>query len=265
MSTIKIEFPAGDSAASNAFSAALAEYSLFLTCSAGEGEQPRDLQLTNRNTGETLTAVAKQSDTPSPSPLAGVEKDLEAETAEAAPLPAPSGKETAPSATEPTGSGEGSASAAGVSETVAEARVDNKGVVFDAEFCGEAKVPFYGSGKREGQWKKRKGVTEEAYDAWYEGALPVEPEPPATPEETPAAPAAPAAPAPSAPANPAAPTTAGEFFAWTAQRQAAGLMTAEDLSAAYAQLGLDANALFPPTPPEEVAARIAKLLVILDV
>ena len=45
--------------------------------------------------------------------------------------------------------------------------VDHNGVEKNAEFCGNAASPFYGSGKRKGQWKKRQGVADEAYDEWY--------------------------------------------------------------------------------------------------
>jgi hypothetical protein len=44
---------------------------------------------------------------------------------------------------------------------------DKKGVAFDIKYCAQAADPFYGTGKQAGQWKKRKGVLEETYDAWY--------------------------------------------------------------------------------------------------
>jgi len=45
--------------------------------------------------------------------------------------------------------------------------LDTKGVGKHADYCGNAKVPFNATGKKKGQWKKRQGVTEEAYDEWY--------------------------------------------------------------------------------------------------
>lgn len=50
-------------------------------------------------------------------------------------------------------------------------KLDEKGVGFNAQFCGNAAKPFYGSGKDKGQWKKRQGVEKPEYDAWYEASL----------------------------------------------------------------------------------------------
>lgn len=52
--------------------------------------------------------------------------------------------------------------------------VDEKGVGYDPEYCADAAKPFYSSGARKGQWKKRggkSGPTEEAYDNWYADQL----------------------------------------------------------------------------------------------
>jgi len=44
---------------------------------------------------------------------------------------------------------------------------DNKGVKFDPAYCGRAKVAFYTTGPRTGQWKRRQGVDDAAYNSWY--------------------------------------------------------------------------------------------------
>lgn len=49
--------------------------------------------------------------------------------------------------------------------------VDMKGVVFIPAVCGEAEKPFYASGPRQGQWKKKRGITDENYDVVYNNAL----------------------------------------------------------------------------------------------
>lgn len=51
--------------------------------------------------------------------------------------------------------------------------MDKKGVSFIPAVCGEAKDPFYASGPRKGQWKKKRGatVTDAEYDAAYNLAL----------------------------------------------------------------------------------------------
>ena len=51
------------------------------------------------------------------------------------------------------------------------AKLDEKGVGFNTDFCGKAAKPFYGSGKDKGQWKKRQGVDKDDYDAWYATSL----------------------------------------------------------------------------------------------
>ena len=44
-------------------------------------------------------------------------------------------------------------------------RVDLHGVPYNATFCSSAEQPYYASGKRKGQWKKRQKVDEGEYDA----------------------------------------------------------------------------------------------------
>lgn len=43
---------------------------------------------------------------------------------------------------------------------------DEKGVLFDERLC-DSRKKFYAYGAKQGQWKKKKGVPEEEYDAWY--------------------------------------------------------------------------------------------------
>ncbi len=50
-------------------------------------------------------------------------------------------------------------------------KLDEKGVGFNTQFCGNAAKPFYGSGKTKGQWKRRQGVDQADYDAWYAASL----------------------------------------------------------------------------------------------
>ena len=49
--------------------------------------------------------------------------------------------------------------------------LDEKGVGFNAAYCSQAKVPFNQTGKKKGQWKRRQGVAEEAYDAWHAASV----------------------------------------------------------------------------------------------
>lgn len=51
------------------------------------------------------------------------------------------------------------------------ANVDTKGVGKNADFCGNAAIPFNASGPTKGQWKKRQGVDKDAYAKWYAESL----------------------------------------------------------------------------------------------
>ena len=132
------------------------------------------------------------------------------------------------------------------------APVDTKGVAFDATYCGQAKDPYYATGKRSGQWKKRKGIDDADYDVWYASQL--GDSAPAPEVNTSAAFGA-----PTEPTAPAAPTTTGEFMGWVSELQAAGRLTQEHVNQAYAANGLGINALFPPNTEEQIAGNIAKL------
>ena len=134
---------------------------------------------------------------------------------------------------------------------------DMNGVEVDGEYCGEAKDPFYGTGKRSGQWKKKRGVSDAAYDAWYAGARP-EAEPAAEPEKVDAA---------AAFANPipdSVPTTAGDLMAWLSEEQAAGRLTPGVIADAYVTCGIALTDLFPPHSDADVAERCAKVFAVLN-
>lgn len=148
--------------------------------------------------------------------------------------------------------------------------IDTNGVPKDDEFCGNAAIPFYSSGKRPGQWKKRQGVADAAYDAWYVEALAALPEADAFRGaladaagddisdaafgNTEAA---------GADTAPAAPTTAGEFMTWVAEQQTAGHFTAEEVLGAYATAGVAVVDLFPPNTVSDVAKRVAAVYAVL--
>ncbi len=148
--------------------------------------------------------------------------------------------------------------------------VDTHGVPFNDKFCGKAAVPFYGSGKRKGQWKKRKGVSDEDYDSWYSGcgAAVLANEAAAeakqdTPVDTAGAFGGTSAPAETAPANDV-PTDCGTFMGWVAAQQAAGRLTQHQVSAVYAQLNLQVTSLFPPNTPDVIALNVANLYAVLS-
>ena len=142
-----------------------------------------------------------------------------------------------------------------------DAPVDEKGVPFNAEFCGKAAKPFYGSGKKQGQWKKRQGVDEADYDAWYAEMLEtaVEADPVVDPDED------------DAPVNTAAafgggeqqqqaaapagigdaPKDVGEFMGWIAEQQTAGNLDQDKIGLAYTQAGVAVTDLFAGSDEEK--------------
>lgn len=142
--------------------------------------------------------------------------------------------------------------------------VDCNGVPFDPAWCANAAEKFYTSGPRIGQWKKRRGVDEAAFNAWYDGARGPQAEPESAPPPAPVPTASAFAATP--PAAPAAtPKHVGEFMAWCAEKQAAQRLDQADIQAAYLQTGITVTDLFPPQDLPTVADRIAKLYAILVV
>ncbi len=135
-------------------------------------------------------------------------------------------------------------------------RVDTKGVAFNAEFCAKAADPFYKSGTRSGQWKKRKGVTDDAYDQWYADALmgsKVETDDGGAEEQgfnTGAVFGS------SAVADPQIPATAGDLMAWVSEQQAAQRFTQQDVNDAMIRCNVGMDALFGGNADQEAIRRL---------
>jgi len=140
---------------------------------------------------------------------------------------------------------------------------DQHGVAFNVHYCGEAQDPFYSSGKRSGQWKKKRGVSDKDYDDWYAEEL-AELRGGSTDEES-------HQPGPVNTAGAfgngqaqqqnqaAAPQDTGEFMGWVSEKQAGGLITQDDIQQAYNQAGVQVTDLFPPNDPQTIAGRIRQL------
>ncbi len=140
-------------------------------------------------------------------------------------------------------------------------RLDLKGVPFDARYCANAQDPFYASGKEAGQWKAKRGLAAGVYEQWYATQLATTTQAPADEDTDPTPTVATGAAFGAAPQQPAGPIlrTAGEFMAWVSEKQTAGKLTQEAINAAYAQLGIRVQDLFPPTPDNVIANNIAAL------
>lgn len=130
-------------------------------------------------------------------------------------------------------------------------------------YCGEAQDPFYSSGKRSGQWKKKRGVSDKDYDDWYAEEL-AELRGGATDEESHQPAAVNTAGAfgngqAQQQSAPAAPQDTGEFMGWVSEKQAGGHITQDDIQQAYNQAGVQVTDLFPPNDPQTIAGRIRQL------
>lgn len=132
---------------------------------------------------------------------------------------------------------------------------DEKGVAFHKVICSTAKKPFYASGARSGQWKKRNVVEFDDYDKWYAeqlASVPVAATQPAGDVDVAGAFAN--AGGESDKPEDWAPATAGELMVWVAEHQTAGTLAGSDLTDAYNELKLDPTAIFPSADnPEEAA------------
>ena len=129
-------------------------------------------------------------------------------------------------------------------------RKDTKDVAFSSLYCSQATQPFYLSGKRTGQWKKRKGIDYDTYDGWYAKQLLL-----LSNENTP--------PPPFASTNDT-PKNCGEFVGWIARKQADGELTQPDINDAYEQCDLTVADLLPPNPEDKISQRISDLYNFLD-
>lgn len=148
-------------------------------------------------------------------------------------------------------------------ETAQDGHVDSNGVPFDAAFCSSGDAPFYTSGSKLGQWKKKRGVDEALYEEWYAGhsaAAPVNQPAETVPTNTAAAFGGQTteSAAPSVPVF----ANAGELMAWVSEQQAAQRLTAQQVTASWAtaKVGI-ADVMSPDT--EKARAAIAAIVAVL--
>jgi hypothetical protein len=140
-------------------------------------------------------------------------------------------------------------------------RRDPKGVAYDPEYCGSAKDPFYGSGTRAGQWKKRRGLDDSTYDAWYAERLatlgPSEEQPGSV--DTSAA----FSEAPPPAAETWQPQNVGEFMGWVSEQQAAGNLGQETINAAWMEAGIGIADLYGQSE-EAIQTNVARIYAVLN-
>lgn len=127
---------------------------------------------------------------------------------------------------------------------------DSKGVRFNDNYCANAADPFYSSGKRAGQWKKKRGVGDETYDTWYASCLSV----PAADVDSPVdAGAAFSSPEDS---DEGAPTTGGELMTWVSEQQVAGNISQADFRDACQAAGVGIHDIYQG---DDIAGAVAKV------
>lgn len=141
--------------------------------------------------------------------------------------------------------------------------VDVNGVAFSHLYCAEAKEPFYSSGKHKGQWKKKRGVSDTAYDEWYGKAAGAAARQPASGGDDEPVNTAAAFGGESDPLITSAPTNSGEFMVWVSELQAGGHITQDDIGEAYHRAGLAVTDLFVEDE-ETVRANVNALFAILN-
>ncbi len=139
---------------------------------------------------------------------------------------------------------------------------DNNGVLKNDAFCSSAAKPFYASGARSGQWKKRQGVEDAAYDAWYAAELAKVQSTTDTGSDSGTVDTAGAfGGGDAAPAGntETVPHDSGTLMAWVAERQTAGLTSQADVNTAWENCDLSMTDIFAPNPPEVIAENCARI------
>lgn len=143
-----------------------------------------------------------------------------------------------------------------------DAMIDEHGTPHNPQYCVSVKSqkPFYASGANKGQWKKKPGVDENAYNEWYAATMPLDEDEPKESAPVNTAAAFGAKTEETAPAASGdAPKDAGELMEYISERQAAGTLDQKLVTAAYGAVGVQINDLFGAGEAEAVAKLYAHL------
>jgi hypothetical protein len=254
--TIKIEFPAGDMAAARVFGEALSRLANggHRTDAEHLSAEADPLYFVNKGDSEANMAadLAEEQNRPTVGEEAEVDAAFESGNVAAETFGNNTGNDStaAQCATQ-------EQKAAGAHAASDGGKVDEKGVAFNAEFCSKAAIPFYGSGKKKGQWKKRQGVDEGAYDDWYADELfsgkiedsSQEQANETTSDSNVAANAFGNNTAANTQTDEATPQDAGQLMKWVSEQQAAGNITQQQVTDAYTALQLPFDAVMNPAYP----------------
>lgn len=138
-------------------------------------------------------------------------------------------------------------------------RFDENGVPKNPDLCGDSSDPFYGEGNpRAGQWKKRRNVSWDDYDAWYASARPLpDNAEPAGGSPFAAQPIQDNTPAPD-PLQDCPITTGAELMRWISEQQADGHLP-DDLQFVWQDTGVTVADLFADENPGAVSEAVNRV------
>ena len=223
-------------------------------------EFPADRSDIARHMGAALTAIGSRTELVAAEPIAGTIETAEPGATETTELTADVGSDdNGQFSKEETEEG---------NDLTERSKVDTKGVPYHPDFCGKAAKPFYASGARGGQWKKRQGVDDEDYDAWYAAELATISGSTGDTESTVnTGDAFGAGCGEQGHATPVVPHDAGALMAWVSEMQGADRLNQGQVNAAYEQAGFGMQKIFPSpeNTSEIIAERVGLLHSILSV
>jgi len=136
--------------------------------------------------------------------------------------------------------------------------VDEHGTPHNPQYCVSVKSqkPFYTSGTNKGQWKKKPGVDENAYNEWYAATMPLDEDEPTESAPVNTAAAFGGETKQTAPAAADAPKDSGGLMNYISERQAAGTLDQKLVTEAYAVVGVSINDLFDDSKEAEAVAKL---------
>lgn len=134
--------------------------------------------------------------------------------------------------------------------------LDEFGVGFNPAYCSKAAVPFNQTGRKKGQWKRRQGVDENAYDAWHAESRAAITAEPVAEQQIDTAAAFQNGEQQQSEQGPPTFKDGGEFLGWVSEQQAAELLTQQNVNDAYVATGNELGDLFNPAKAESVIAAV---------
>lgn len=125
-----------------------------------------------------------------------------------------------------------------IDKATGEVKLDHSGVPYNEAMCSSGKQPFFTTGKETGQWKKKRGVDEAVFKAWYTVQLAdIAGNPQTTTATTETTPSAAAAFGDTPKGDGPEINNLGSLMTWVSEMQGAGMLTHDQVDQAYATCG----------------------------